>query len=144
MDRLANGRLYRLRRLRSVQIHNDATRMLLLQIGFVDSPAKRGAQIGVLDVADNANDSGVKLYIVSAALSNRVSDCVLRGAEESLGKGKVYHRNIGPAHCIGWREFSAHQDRLSQRGEIVRRDPRLLEVHVFFFRGLVALDGKIR
>jgi hypothetical protein len=89
--------------LRGVEIDHDAAGMLQLKIGLVDAAAHGGAEIGVLDVADDSDDGGVEFDIVAATLGDGAADGVLRRAEELLGEGQIDDRDFGlPVH-VGMR-----------------------------------------
>src|ERR1700738_3893925 len=85
------------------EVHHNTGGVLLLQIGFVDGWPEGRAEIGMLDVADDAHDGGIELRIVAAPFHYLAADGVSRRAEEALGESEIDDSDFGLPIGIGGR-----------------------------------------
>ena len=95
MNGLANRGFNCLRRLRGARVNLDSAGMLSLQIGPVDRGANLGAQIVMLDVADDTDNGRIEFNVVAATLDDGAAQRILRRAEESLGEGQIDDGDTG-------------------------------------------------
>ena len=70
MDGLADRWREGLGRLRGLHVDDDTGGMLILQIGLIDGRPQLGPHVGVLDVADDADDGDVVLDVVPGAFGD--------------------------------------------------------------------------
>ena len=72
-----------------------------------------------------------------------MSDRLLRTSKEPIRELLVHDRHLRTTRRVRIRKRPPRKQRHFQRIEIIRRDARLLHVHVLFFRGRVSLNTEV-
>src|ERR1700677_651323 len=119
-----------------VYLYTDG--VIELKISTVDRGSDIGAKVLMLDVPHHAHDRGVELDVGVTALGDHAAQCIPGQAEKLSGELRIDHGDFRLALGVGRGELTASEDRLVQRGEVTRRDERLLVVESFVLRGFVA------
>ena len=91
------------------------------------------------NIANDANDGDVVLV----AGADLATERGLGRRVETLCEGGIDDGYFGLPFCVGGSEFATDEERLMKGGKVSGGNPRLLEVQVFVFGGLISLYGKL-